>query len=75
MGSDVSVIIHDDELSFFHNDGDTPQFTATRSSIRDAGVRAAQMLIDIIDSPDKAPITELMEARLTIGASTGPCKH
>ena len=74
MGKDISVIIHDDELSFFHNNGDTPQFTATRSSVRDAGARAAQMLIDIIDNPANGPITELLEARLTIGASTGPCK-
>lgn len=75
MGKDISVIIHDDELSFFHNNGDTPQFTATRSSVRDAGALAAQMLIDIIDNPANAPITELLEARLTIGSSTGPCKN
>lgn len=74
MGSDISVIIHDDELSYFHNNGDTPQFTATRSSVRDAGVRAAQMLIDIIDKPGNAPVNELLEARLTIGSSTGPAK-
>ena len=75
VGSDVSVIIHDDELSYFQNYGDIPQFTATRSSVRDAGERAATMLLDIIDQPDKAPITELLEAPLTIGASTGPVKN
>ncbi|OED35254.1 LacI family transcriptional regulator [Chromatiales bacterium (ex Bugula neritina AB1)] len=74
MGSDISVIIHDDELSYFQNDGDIPQFTATRSSVRDAGERAAMMLLDIIDQPDKAPLTELLDAPLTIGASTGPVK-
>ncbi len=74
MGRDISVIIHDDELSYFQNDDDIPQFTATRSSVRYAGERAAMMLLDIIDSPDKAPLTELLDAPLTIGASTGPAK-
>lgn len=74
MGRDISVIIHDDELSYFQNDGDIPQFTATRSSVRDAGVRAATMLLDIIDEPSQAPLTALLEAPLTIGASTGPVK-
>ena len=74
MGKDISVIIHDDELSYFQNDGDIPQFTATRSSVRDAGERAAMMLLNIIDHPDKAPLTELLDAPLTIGASTGPAR-
>ncbi len=72
MGEDVSVIIHDDELSFFQNNDPEPQFTATRSSVRQAGVLAAKMLLDIIDDPSCAPLTELLEAQLTIGASTGP---
>lgn len=74
MGEDISVIIHDDELSYFHNNDAEPQFTATRSSVRQAGIKAAQMLLDIIDDPTCAPRSELLEAQLTIGASTGPCK-
>ncbi len=74
MGSDISVVIHDDELSYFQNDGDIPQFTATRSSVRDAGERAAKMLLDIIDHPGKGPVTELLDAPLTIGESTGPAR-
>ncbi|MBX2881001.1 MAG: substrate-binding domain-containing protein [Granulosicoccus sp.] len=72
LGKDVSVVIHDDELSFFHNHGDVPQFTATRSSVREAGKIAAQMLLSIIENPEQQPLRELLEARLTIGASTGP---
>lgn len=75
MGDDVSVIIHDDELSFFQNNDAVPQFTATRSSVKEAGIKAARMLLDIIDNPSIAPISELLEAHLTIGASTGPCKR
>lgn len=74
MGEDISVIIHDDELSFFQNNDPVPQFTATRSSAREAGVRAADMLLKIIDNPSLAPISELLEAHLTIGSSTGAFK-
>lgn len=75
MGDDVSVIIHDDELSFFQNNDPEPQFTAIRSSVRLAGERAAQMLLDIIDDPSRSPVNELLKAQLTIGASTGPLKN
>ena len=74
MGRDISVIIHDDELSYFQNDGDIPQFTATRSSVKDAGEQAAMMLLDAIENSGKATMTKLLEAPLIIGASTGPLK-
>jgi len=69
---DISVIIHDDVLSYFDNSGGVPQFTATRSSVREAGVKGAHMLLDIIDSTDRSPLTHMLEAQLVIGASTGP---
>lgn len=71
MGHDVSVITHDDELGYLKNGEDVPLFTATRSSVRDAGVRAAQLLIDQIRLPS-APKTELLEAQIVLGKSTGP---
>ena len=37
MGRDVSVIIFDDDLSYLRNGDDLPIFTATRSSVREAG--------------------------------------
>ncbi|MFK7890194.1 MAG: LacI family DNA-binding transcriptional regulator [Granulosicoccus sp.] len=70
VGNDISIIIHDDELSFFNNHGDVPQFTATRSPVNKAGEIAAQMLLDIIQQPHIEPQNHLLEARLTIGAST-----
>lgn len=72
LGREVSIITHDDDLSFLPNSGDVPLFTATRSSVRAAGKRAAQMLIDLIKSPGLPPRTELWEVDLTIGRSTGP---
>jgi len=73
MGRDVSLITHDDDLSYLRNGGEVPLFTATRSSVREAGRMAAQMLLDQIASPDKALPTRLLEAPLMHGRSTGPC--
>ncbi|MEP0519565.1 MAG: substrate-binding domain-containing protein [Hyphomicrobiales bacterium] len=75
LGEDVSVITHDDELSYFSDNDDIPQFTATRSSVWLAGRRAAEMLLDIIQNPEKPPQTKLLKTKLTVGASTGPNRN
>lgn len=75
MGRDVSVIIHDDDLSYMKNGQDVPIFTATRSSVREAGRQAAEMLLQIIATPETEavePQHRLLEAELIIGQSTGP---
>lgn len=75
IGRDVSVITHDDELSYLRNGGDIPIFTATRSSVRDAGRRLAEMLLADIANPFTQPQTELLEAELMVGQSTGPAPN
>lgn len=72
LGRDVSVITHDDELSYLRNGEAVPLFTATRSSVREAGRLAAEMLLDVIADPDGAPRQRLLEADLIMGQSTGP---
>ncbi|MEJ6401773.1 LacI family DNA-binding transcriptional regulator [Yoonia sp. 2307UL14-13] len=72
MGQDVSVVTHDDALSYLKNGGKTPIFTATRSSVRDAGRHLAQMLLQAIADPDQLPQTTLWDAEFVIGGSTGP---
>ncbi|WP_171212377.1 LacI family DNA-binding transcriptional regulator [Ruegeria sp. HKCCA5426] len=72
MGRDVSVIAHDDDLSYLKNGQDVPIFTATRSSVRQAGEIAAEMLIERIKSPEGPVQTRLLEAELVVGGSTGP---
>ncbi len=72
MGRDISVITHDDDLSYLKNGQDVPIFTATRSSVRTAGMNAAGMLLKQIRNPGGPPLTQLMEAELIIGSSTGP---
>ncbi len=72
MGHDVSVVIHDDDLSYFRNAGDVPIFTAIRSSVREAGKGVAEMLIAAIGNPDLPPQQTQLEAELMVGQSTGP---
>lgn len=72
LGADVSIVTHDDDLSHTPNAGAVPLFTATRSSIRAAGRRAAEMLIARIENPETEPRSELWEVDLTLGRSTGP---
>ena len=72
MGKDVSVVTHDDVLSYLQNGGDVPIFTATRSSVREAGRKLAEMLLSSISNPTLPPQHELLEAELMVGSSTGP---
>jgi LacI family transcriptional regulator len=72
MGRDVSVIIHDDDLSYMKNGEDVPIYTATRSSVREAGRIAAEMLLGLIANPGQEAPQRLLEADLIIGQSTGP---
>jgi LacI family transcriptional regulator len=72
MGRDVSVIIFDDDLSYMRNGEDVPIFTATRSSVKEAGRLAAEMLLEVVGQPDLPPQHRLLEAELILGQSTGP---
>ncbi len=72
IGRDVSIIIHDDDLSYMKNGEDVPIFTATRSSVREAGRLTAEMLLEVITQPEAGPQQRLLEAELIIGQSTGP---
>ncbi|TFL16726.1 LacI family DNA-binding transcriptional regulator [Jannaschia formosa] len=72
MGADVSVVTHDDVLGYLGNGEDRPIFTATRSSVRAAGRRCAEILLARIAQPGLAPAQEIWECDLVQGASTGP---
>lgn len=72
LGREISLVTHDDDLSYLRNGEDVPIFTATRSSVREAGRLAAEMLLRRIATPELTPETRLLEAELTVGMSTGP---
>jgi LacI family transcriptional regulator len=71
LGREISVIIHDDDLSYMKNGEDVPIFTATRSSVREAGRLTAEMLLHLIAHPEDGSQQRLLEAELIIGQSTG----
>lgn len=75
LGRDVSVITHDDDLSYFRNGGSVPIFTALRSSVREAGRQVADILVAKIGDPGGPPVHQLLEAEFVIGESTGPAPH
>lgn len=75
MGRDISIITHDDALSYLQNGDDVPIFTATRSSVREAGTRLAEMLVARIVDPAAPPGSVLLEAELMVGQSTGPASR
>jgi len=72
IGRDISIITFDDALSYLKNGEEVPIFTAARSSVRDAGRQAGEMLLRLIKNPQSEPLNVLLEAELTVGASTGP---
>ena len=74
LGRDISMVIHDDELSYLRNGRDIPIFSATRSSVRNAGQICAEMLLEIIANPGQPPQKKLLETELTVGESTGPVR-
>ncbi|WP_300034492.1 substrate-binding domain-containing protein [uncultured Roseobacter sp.] len=73
LGQDISLACFDDDISYLRNGDVVPEFTAVRSSVRAAGRRCAQMLIDQINAPDHRLEHDLWEAELITGQSTGPC--
>lgn len=72
IGRDVSVVTHDDDLSYLKNGQATPIFTATRSSVRNAGALLAEMLVNRISNVSAPSQSRLLEAELVVGRSTGP---
>lgn len=74
LGRDVSLVTYDDDLSYFKNGADVPIFTSLRSSVRDAGRKAAGLLIDAIGNRNGPAAHVLDEAEFVVGRSTGPAR-
>ena len=74
LGRDISVITHDDDLSYFRDTATVPVYTATRSSVREAGRISADLLIKTIEDPTRAKEGILLDSELIVGSSTKPPK-
>lgn len=72
LGRDVSMISHDDVFPFLNPDRMVPPMSTTRSSIRAAGTRVAEMAIELITGRPAESMQELWPVDLVIRGSTGP---
>ena len=72
IGKQVSLIGHDDGLPFMNAEGLVPSLTTTTSSIRDAGIRVAELLLERIENPSSPLPAELWNVDLIVRGSTGP---
>jgi LacI family transcriptional regulator len=72
LARDVSVVVFDDDLSYLRNGVDVPIFTSLKASVRDMGRRAAELLLDMIQTPRAGSVQELIEADFMLGQSTAP---
>ena len=72
LGRDVSMIAHDDVFPFLNPDVMVPTMSTTRSSIRAAGKRVGELLLELVDGRPATSIHELWPVELVIRASTGP---
>ena len=75
IGQDISLIAHDDGLPFLNADGLIPSLTTTRSSIRAAGSRVAELLLAMITDPETEQPHELWNVDLIVRGSTGPVQN
>ena len=72
LGTDISLIAHDDELPLLKPENFSTPLTTTRSSLRAAGLRVGERLIAMIQQREPAPpAQELWKVELVVRASTG----
>jgi LacI family transcriptional regulator len=71
VGSDVSIIAHDDVLPHLRSEHFSPALTVTRSPIRDAGAALAEMIVARISGTDALLLQRIVKADLIVRASTG----
>lgn len=74
LGCDISVITHDDDLSYFRDTATVPVYIATRSSVREAGRISADLLIKTIEDQTRAKEGIILDSELIVGSSTKPPK-
>ncbi len=72
LGKDVSMSSHDDVFPFLNADRMVPAMSTTRSSIRAAGTRVAELVTELLQGREPTTIHELWPVDLVIRSSTGP---
>ena len=75
LGRDVSMIAHDDVFPYLNADNMYPSMSTTRSSISLAGIRIAELILQIQAGKPAADIHEVWPVELVLRESTGPAPH
>jgi len=72
LGRDVSMIAHDDVFPYLNAETMVPAMSTTRSSIRMAGARIAELALELLGGKAPEVIHELWPVDLVLRQSTGP---
>jgi len=72
LGRDVSMIAHDDVFPYLNADNMYPTMSTTRSSIRAAGTRIAELILQLLGGKKAEDIHELWPVELVLRESSGP---
>ncbi|WP_099864012.1 LacI family DNA-binding transcriptional regulator [Pararhizobium haloflavum] len=72
LGTDISLIAHDDVFPYLKPEHFSTPLTTTRSPIRAAGARIGERLIGAIAGGGEEPLQEVWPVDLIVRASTGP---
>ncbi|PSJ47532.1 LacI family transcriptional regulator [Zobellella endophytica] len=73
IGRELSVIAHDDVVSFLRTDHFDPPLTVTRSPFMDACRPLAEMMVALLDGADPQPLQTVASVELIVRRSCGPC--
>lgn len=72
LGRDVSMIAHDDVFPYLNADNMVPSMSTTRSSIRAAGYRIGELIMQLLAGKPPEAIHELWPVELVLRESSGP---
>ena len=72
LGRDISLIAHDDVFAYINADNMVPTVSTTRSSIRSAGSRVGEFLVQLLSGKKPEDIHEVWPVELVLRESTGP---
>jgi LacI family transcriptional regulator len=75
VGREVSVIAHDDVFPYLTADNMAPSLSATRSSMRAAGTRCADLVLQLVSGRSPLDIHELWPVELILRESTAPVQR
>jgi LacI family transcriptional regulator len=72
IGRDISIIAHDDVFPYLTAENMVPPLSTTRSSIRAAGTRIADLLLQMLAGREAADVQELWPVELILRETSRP---